>query len=472
MKNFFLILIFLSFSVNSNYLPELGSHSDSILTKVEEKKVANKILQNIYKSNSLFLDLEIDDYLKFIVTKLSKQGTQEKLAFEIFMLNDPTINAFAMLGNIIGVHSGLLLASRNESEFASVLSHEIAHITQKHLVRLIDSQSRESYKNILAVAVAILAARSNPELATGVLTAANASIIKSFLSFTRENEKEADRVGLSILTNAGFDPRGFISFFETMQKFNRFSSGPAPSFLRTHPVTNDRISDLEDRVRIQEFTQQNSSLQFFLAKAKLQVLVDTSISPSEIFKLNIENKTYLNEKAEFFGLAYALLKENKIIESQEILEKLKLSNLDSSMIVELEALILIKSKKIIEAINVYLDGIKKYPRNRALIYGLAKLFNATFMFDKAINLLKDYSNHFSTDSILYEILAASYAGQKSKFLEHESLSYCNYYKYDFEEAISQIDLAIKAPDGNFFQKSRAEYRLKQLQRELELMNNQ
>ena len=248
MKKLFLIILFVSKAGFANDLPELGSHFDNLLTANDEKKITFQILSQVYQSNNVINDSEINNYIERLGSKLSMEGTDDKLSLKFFIIDDPSINAFAMLGGIIGIHTGLIFAANTESELSSVLSHEIAHITQKHLLRLFDSQARNSFKSYLALAIAILAARSNPQVASGAIVAANAAQVQSALDFTRENEKEADRVGIEILNKSGFDPKGFIDFFRTLQRFNTFSSGAAPSFLRTHPITSDRISDIQDRL--------------------------------------------------------------------------------------------------------------------------------------------------------------------------------------------------------------------------------
>lgn len=255
MKKIFFLFLFFSTSIFSNELPELGSSFDNLINNADEKKIKFQIMQQVYSSNTVIQDPEINDYLNEIGHNLINSSSKDKSEINFFIVNDTSINAFAMLGNIIGVHTGLIFAANTESELASVLSHEIAHLTQKHLLRLFDSQSRNSFKSYLALAVAILAARSNPQLAQGAITAASAAQVQNTLDYTRSNEQEADRIGLQILDKAGYDTKGFVDFFSTLQKFNNFTSGAAPAFLRTHPITTDRISEIQDRLKDYKYIQ-------------------------------------------------------------------------------------------------------------------------------------------------------------------------------------------------------------------------
>ena len=463
MKKLFLIILFVSKAGFANDLPELGSHFDNLLTQNDEKKITFQILSQVYQSNNVINDSEINNYIERLGSKLSMEGTDDKLSLKFFIIDDPSINAFAMLGGIIGIHTGLIFAANTESELSSVLSHEIAHITQKHLLRLFDSQARNSFKSYLALAIAILAARSNPQVASGAIVAANAAQVQSALDFTRENEKEADRVGIEILNKSGFDPKGFIDFFRTLDRFNAFSSGAAPSFLRTHPITSDRISDIQDRLKEFRYVQKESNLEFYLIKAKLQAFLGDKELIVSIFEREINDKKSLNLEASLFGLSYAYLRKNDIFKARKTFNLIK--NLDNPMFYQLEATILVNEKKYEEAYKVYKEGLEKYANNISLIIGKANFLININQANLAIEFLKKYVDLYSSNYLIYELLAKSYSILGKKLLEHENLANA------IEEAVTQMDLATKANDGNFYEKSRVEFRLNELKREADLLIN-
>ena len=247
MKNIFFCIFFISKICFSNELPDLGDYSETVIGGHEEKIIGTQILQQVHQSASVINDVEIEDYLYGLTNQLVKSSNYSGRGIKFFVVNDRSINAFAMLGGVIGIHTGLILSSNSESELASVLSHEIAHVTQRHIARLVGKLQKDSFKSYLGLGLALLLARSNPELAKGALTASQALGVQTVLDFTRQNEKEADRVGIKILNKAGFDVRGTIDFFRTLQKGNQYSIGAAPSFLRTHPITSERMSDIENR---------------------------------------------------------------------------------------------------------------------------------------------------------------------------------------------------------------------------------
>ena len=456
----------------ANELPELGSYTDTIFSSVEEERISKKILYQVNQSSAVVQDIEIDDYLTSLGRLLITGTSLANQNIEFFILNDSTINAFAMLGGVIGVHTGLFLAANSESELASVLGHEIAHLTQKHLPRIIAKQKRDSYKTTLALAFALLISRSNPDLAAATQTVVNASAVQNTLDFTRKHEKEADSEGIKILDRAGFDVRASIDFFKTMQRGNQFSQGAAPAFLRTHPVTSDRISDIQNRLSEYPYKQRIDSDNFYYVKGKIRAFLEEKNTIVNILEANIKNKLYINEAGERFALAYAYLRNNMIIKARRELENIKRKKIPNPMLLNLEVIILIQEGRKKEATQFYKKSLSMFPSHRALVYGLAEHYIRLSKTIKAIDLLDDYLLIYPEDSNLYELMAKAQAGEGKVLLQHENLAEAFYYRYNIREAITLLDLAARAKDGNFYEKSRVESRLKELKREWELFSKE
>ena len=472
MKKLLLLIYFLSLNVMANELPELGSYTDTIFSSVEEERISKKILYQVNQSSAVVQDIEIDDYLTSLGRLLITGTSLANQNIEFFILNDSTINAFAMLGGVIGVHTGLFLAANSESELASVLGHEIAHLTQKHLPRIIAKQKRDSYKTTLALAFALLISRSNPDLAAATQTVVNASAVQNTLDFTRKHEKEADSEGIKILDRAGFDVRASIDFFKTMQRGNQFSQGAAPAFLRTHPVTSDRISDIQNRLSEYPYKQRIDSDNFYYVKGKIRAFLEEKNTIVNILEANIKNKLYINEAGERFALAYAYLRNNMIIKARRELENIKRKKIPNPMLLNLEVIILIQEGRKKEATQFYKKSLSMFPSHRALVYGLAEHYIRLSKTTKAIDLLDDYLLIYPEDSNLYELMAKAQAGEGKVLLQHENLAEAFYYRYNIREAITLLDLAARAKDGNFYEKSRVESRLKELKREWELFSKE
>ena len=471
MKKTLLIFIFLSFIVTANNLPELGDYSSSKISESDEIFIGRQILFQVNQSDSIIRDIEISDYLDSLGKRLINASTDPAKKIEFFIVSDPSINAFAMLGGVIGVHSGLFLASNTESELASVISHEIAHINQKHISRFLLQQERASYQSTFIMAVALLLARSNPQLASTAMAGASAGSVQGALDFTRENEKEADRVGIQTLNNAGFDVRGARDFFTTLKQANQFSGGAAPAFLQTHPITSNRINDIEDRLKDFPYKQRVDNQTFHYVKGKLKALLDNKEDTKNILEENIKNKIYINEGGERFALAYIYLIDNEFIKSYEQMQWLFDNEQSNPMLSQLYINYLIKTNKVTEAKKIYEQNLNFFPSNRSFIYGLADLYLETQDSEKAIKLLKENEQKFSQDPILYKLFAKGYANQGKKLLQYENLAEAAYYNFNLQEAIIRMDLAIKANDGNFYQKSRVESRLKQFQKEQQIHTN-
>ena len=471
MKKTLLIFIFLSFIVTANNLPELGDYSSSKISESDEIFIGRQILFQVNQSDSIIRDIEISDYLDSLGKRLINASTDPAKKIEFFIVSDPSINAFAMLGGVIGVHSGLFLASNTESELASVISHEIAHINQKHISRFLLQQERASYQSTFIMAVALLLARSNPQLASTAMAGASAGSVQGALDFTRENEKEADRVGIQTLNNAGFDVRGARDFFTTLKQANQFSGGAAPAFLQTHPITSNRINDIEDRLKDFPYKQRVDNQTFHYVKGKLKALLDNKEDTKNILEKNIKNKIYINEGGERFALAYIYLINNEFIKSYEQMQWLFDNEQSNPMLSQLYINYLIKINKVTEAKKIYEQNLNFFPSNRSFIYGLADLYLETQDSEKAIKLLKENEQKFSQDPILYKLFAKGYANQGKKLLQYENLAEAAYYNFNLQEAIIRMDLAIKANDGDFYQKSRVESRLKQFQKEQQIHTN-
>ena len=449
---------------STSELPELGDVSQTVLSPLDEQRIAEQILREVAVSDEVVQDIEVIDYLQNLGNKLAAASDDKRQTFNFFVVNDPSINAFAMPGGVIGVHTGLLLATNSESELASVLGHEIGHVTQHHLARMLAKQKTDTFKNIAGIAFALLVARANPELANGAMTASAAAGIQRQLDYTREHEREADRVGLTILESAGFDPRAMPAFFTTLQRGTRFSEGNAPSFLRTHPLTAERIADVANRVEILPYKQVASSLDFQLVRAKLRASNDLAQTEIDQFQDNIKEGRFANETAEHYGLAVALLRKNNLAGAANQLKWLKTNAVKSPFIENLSARLEVARNSPQTAAAQYTSALSIFPNYRSLIYGFAEHYLASNQADKAIKLVQSKQNLYPNDAYFYEILAKAYTAKGKDLLRYQAQSEAYYRKYNLTKALEQMDFAVKAKDGSFYEKSIVEARLKELQR--------
>lgn len=445
-------------------LPELGDVSQTVLTPLDERRIGEQIMRDVSTSDEVVQDVEIIDYLNNLGNRLVSASSDKQQKFNFFVVQDNSINAFAMPGGVIGVHTGLILATNSESELASVLGHEIGHVTQHHMARMLASQKYDMFKNIAGIALALLVARANPDLASGALTTASAVGVQNQLDYTRDHEREADRVGLQILDNGGFDVRAMPAFFTTLQRGTRFVEGSAPSFLRTHPLTSERIADVTNRVAQMTYRQVPDSVEFQYVRAKLIANNGSAGTNIEVFQQNIREHKYTNEAAEHYGLAVAYLRKNALPQAEKEVTWLKKSAPQHAMIENLSARLQVVENNPQQAAKQYAAALKLYPDNRALIYGYADHFLAIKQADNAIKLIKEKQGLYPNDAQFYDVLAKAYTMQNKFLLSYQAQGEAYFRKYDLARAIEQMELAVKANDGDFYQKSIVEARLTELRR--------
>ncbi len=256
--------------VRADGLPDLGEMERSGLSVSAEKRLGERIMLEIRRDPAYLQDPEIVGYIGQLGQRLAGHIEGARQPFEFFIVRDPMLNAFALPGGYIGVHSALILAARSESELAGVLAHEISHVTQSHLARLFGTQSQAQLASLLSLAVAVLAARSAPDVAMGAAMAGQAAVVQNQLNYSRDFEREADRFGLDLMEKAGYDTRGMGSFFERLLQFGRLYENNAPGYLRTHPLTTERITDMENRIAQKPYRQVPDSEEFGLVRAKIK----------------------------------------------------------------------------------------------------------------------------------------------------------------------------------------------------------
>ncbi|MDH3586428.1 MAG: M48 family metalloprotease, partial [Gammaproteobacteria bacterium] len=255
-------------------LPDMGSPADTALSKSDEAQLGRAIMAQIRLSGRVVEDPLVTEYINEVGSRIAAHANDGSQSFKFFVIDDPNINAFALPGGFIGVHTGLLEATRNEDELAGVLAHEVAHVTQRHIARAIHASQRQSIMTTALMLGAILAGvvTGDANAAQAGIVVAQGTAVQQQINFTRSNEYEADRIGIRAMDDAGFDPHGMASFFEVMSR-----QSPAdldmrlPEFLRTHPVTTQRIAEARNRARGYPRRPSSDSVNYGIARARMKV---------------------------------------------------------------------------------------------------------------------------------------------------------------------------------------------------------
>src|ERR1700741_519950 len=240
-------------------LPDMGSPAETVLSRSDEFRLGAMVAKELRDQNVLIEDPEVSEYINDVGKRLASQSEMGGEYFHYFVIRDDTINAFAVTGGYVFFNSGLVLATESESELAGVMAHETAHITQHHTARMLADQSRQSLPTAAAMIGAILlgALGGGGQATEGALIAAQGMAVQHQINFTRDNEWEADRVGIGYLAGAGFDPYGMGSMFETMAHHEGLAATYIPAMLIDHPMTTDRIA--EQRARAAQFPPRSGS---------------------------------------------------------------------------------------------------------------------------------------------------------------------------------------------------------------------
>jgi predicted Zn-dependent protease len=468
MKYFTLLLLLcISPCALSDGLPDLGDVSQAALTPLQERQIGQQSMLQIRASKQYLDDAEINDYLNQLGGKLVENSPEPSLDFEFFAVNDYSVNAFALPGGFIGVNAGLLLITQSESELASVLSHEISHITQHHLARMIEAQRGSGLISMAAIAVAILAARTNPQASEAAIASVQAGNIQQQLNFTRAYEEEADRIGLQLLQKSGFNTHAMPEFLERLQKASRLLDGNAPNYMRTHPITSDRIAEIENRIHDQPYRLIPDSLDFQLVRTKLIAAQKTAPDAIAYFSDALGAQNFGNPIAQRYGLVSALLRNNEIERASgqfSLLRKQAEANpvsRNNPMIATLEGQVLRATKNYSGALAFYRTAVQNFPQHRALIYDYTDLLLQNNQAETAVKLLAEQITRHPRDTTLYDLQARAYAMQGKSLEQHQAQAYSYAWQGNLYAAIEQLELA-KQAGGSFYQLSAIESDLREL----------
>lgn len=449
-------------------LPDIGSPAQAMLSMEEEYQIGRMIVRGLRDQDQILEDPEVAEYIRSIGSRLSSQAHDGSQRFNFFVVKENTINAFALPGGYIGVNSGLLLQTKNESELAGVLAHEIAHVSQRHIARSIAAQSRSSLVSTAAMLAAILvgAAAGGGDAAMAGVAAAQSLAIQQKISFTRANETEADRVGLGILARSGFDPNGMPTFFETMSRYAGGSETNIPEMLRTHPVTSTRIAETKERAAQLEAQPAPDSMSYALTRERLRVLSTPSgEDPREYYAAIIENEPDATS-AQVYGRALALMLSGQAAKAVPVFERLR--SADPTVVQYHTALgqAQLLAGKGEGSLATLQRARELFPRNIAVTVRHAEALMQLGEPKRAHEILLDLFNVVppTPEQAKLTASAANAAGDVA-----DSYYYMSEYHLmsgDLPLAINQLQLALTVPKISDVQRARFEARLEEVQQAL------
>ncbi len=401
----------------------MGGSSSRAFSISLEQAVGDDYMRQLRAVAPIVNDAEINDYIQHLGFKLveNNHDAQDR-RFSFFIIEENSINAFALPGGYIGINTGLITQSDNESELASVLAHEVAHVTQRHLARRIELQNQLSLPSLAAFAAAILIAASSDNADTGIgaLVGAQGLAQQAIINHTRSNEAEADRIGIATLYNAGFDPQGAISFFEKMQQSSRYYL-QAPEFLRTHPLSRSRITDARLRAKNYQRSNVQSRPIYSLIKEKIKANTQkvNSVTVAQATK-KFNNGDY-RSPAEQYGFAIFMIRAREFDLTEKVLKSLRFTDPTQASYAIALAKLNVERKTPNQSIPTIKQLLAQSPTNQALVEALAQLYMADNNFAEARDLLLANVHMTEHAPYLLKLLAEAQegAGYRAEVYETE-----------------------------------------------------
>ena len=448
---------------DKNKLPEIGISGFSVLSLEKERQIGQIMMRQLRASQPIIQDPVLIEYINHLGNQLVKNAQDVNYAFKFFLINNNELNAFAFFGGHVGIHSGLVTTAGNESELASVIAHEISHVTQRHLARHLEAQSNSQPLTMAGVVSGVLLSLVNPTIGIAALNASMAASQQSAINYTRGNEKEADRVGIALLANSNFDPQGAPSFFSKMAEKYRYASTP-PAMLLTHPLPESRISDARQRAHNYPARQLAPSLQFELAKSRIQARYQGNPKDNiTYFKQQLSKNQYQLKAAAEYGLAISYFENKQFQSAKVLLEALLKQDKHNLFYIDVLTDVYMSLKENDTALTMLAELALFMPNNQviSLNYGNALLNSKKY--EQAVTVLQDFLLVNPDNFIAYDILTSVYQKQGKKGLMHTAKAEVLALLGAYNKAIDELQTSYGLLEEKPLLQKRIKARILQLQ---------
>jgi predicted Zn-dependent protease len=452
----------------SNDLPSLGDASSAIVSPEQEHQLGRAWLSMLRGQVSQLSDPQLKDYVESSVYRLAETSQLQDRRLEFVLLNSPQLNAFAAPGGIIGVNGGLFLYAQTENEYASVLAHELAHLSQRHFARGLEAQQRMQIPLMAAMLAGIVAAAAGAgDVGIAAIASTQAAAIQEQRRFSRQNEQEADRIGLVNLEKAGYDPRGMPSMFESLMRQYRYDRKP-PEFLLTHPISESRIADTRNRAAQFPAGGVEDSLRYQLMRARVQLIYeDTPGLAAKRFRAQLEE--HPQRDAARYGLALAQIKGLQLDAAGASLQPL-LAKAPDEIVYNLAQVDLdILANRLDAAAQRVERLLQLYPGNYPLRQARANLLLKQNRIPQAEQALDDLLESRPKDPDIWYLVAEVRGLAGNTIGLHEARAEFFALVGDYDQAIEQLDFAKRRVRNNFPLSARIDARQRVLMEDQRLL---
>nr|WP_226952427.1 M48 family metalloprotease [Mesopusillimonas faecipullorum] len=450
-------------------LPNLGAASAADLSPALERTLGEAIMEQGRRDPTYVADPEINQYLTQLGHSLATSAaTGAGQEITVFAVRDPQINAFALPGGYIGINSGLVVSSESESEVAGVVAHEIGHVLQRHVARGMTQQERSGHLLMASMAAALIAGLAGGgDLAMGVAAFGQAAAIDQQLGFSRQAEQEADRVGLDMMRRAGFDPQGMVKTFGRLMNASRLNEGTGGgAYASTHPLSIQRMSDMENRIRSQAASSgaRNDDV-FWYIRAKLRVMQARSGTPPANVVAEFKRETTLGgprAEAAWYGLAYAALQGNDLSQAEEYLKQAGWPTTDIAPVHNLAVALRIKQKRWDGALRLSQEAVQRWPQDLGIALSRVDALQAAGQDTEALTFLQSAIKKWPREARLYQLQAGSYERLNQGIEARRAMA--RYYEQvgALPAAIEQLKQA-RALSTDFYVQSQIDVEIRRLQ---------
>lgn len=423
-------------------LPQMGEPADLALSPAQEAQIGAEVVHQMYQANYIIRDPEVTQYLTDLGWKLAASGTPNPPPFRFYLIADPGINAFALPGAHIGVNAGLITLTSQESELASVMAHEEAHVTQRHIARSINDTQVQDIATWAAVLAAIIAGAGNPEVVAGALSLGQGINYNRQISYTRANESEADRIGIRTLAAAGFDPNAMGGFFARLEQQTRLYGAGLPEILRTHPVNTTRIAEANARAAEYAPRHYTDTVEFSLMRARTRVLISALPSGvADFYRTRVEQKGATAEDR--YGYAYALSEMGRYNQALDVLAPALAAYPKQVNLGLLQANILMNAGRTAEALPLFEKISANFPNYPPAYFAQAQALidaghaeQARLVLIAHLNLIE---NNIETPRMLAQAASATGNIPEAQFQNANYL----FVQGDVRGAIEQLDAGLR-----------------------------
>ena len=427
-------------------LPELGDRVSGAVSAAQERAIGEIVLEQIYSQAPLISDPLLFDYTEHLIYRLSEYSQVNDRYFNVLLIDDSSLNAFAAPGGIIGVNGGLFLNADNEGQFASVIAHELAHLSQRHFARNVlksqDSNLASALVMVSSIAIALIS--NNPN----AISVGPAFLQQQNLRYSRLFEKEADRVGFANLVKAGYNPKSMGEMFENMNDIRRLSGDLPPEFLLTHPLSSSRISDAFNAAEgISEEGKKSDSLEFGLMKARLEVYYEKI--PANALR-SFQAKVNGNPSdANIYGLALAHEKNSNFDKSLSLLNNLIEKYPKNLVINTTKVDVLLSNDEFNRALTLVDRFLEISPKNYPLSISKSKVLLAMERYFESEEIIRDQLLRRNDDPELWLLLSEIQRSSQNIIGYHQSRAEYFLLLGQDEQALNQLEFALQLTQNNF-----------------------